>query len=113
MRKLLITGTGIFVTFGVVASLFLHFNPLCGEEVMSEETSPDGRYVAVLMQRGCGAPTPDVDHINLRSASEKLRHDFFDGTITQGEVFTLRRKHEGSVRFDWLGPRQLEIIYPD
>jgi hypothetical protein len=113
MRKVVIIGTGLLVTFVVVVSLFFHFNPLCGEDVLSEETSPDGRYIAVLMQRGCGATTPFVEHINLRAAGSNLHPDFFDGTITQGEVFTLGRKHEGRVRFEWLGPRRLEIIYPD
>ncbi len=113
MRTALFALAGILVTVLMAGAFFLHFNPLCGEDLIAEESSPDGRYVAVLVERGCGATTPFIEHINLRSPSSRFRPNFFDGTITQGEIFTLdSRKHEGSVRFDWVGPRRMKIVYP-
>jgi hypothetical protein len=113
MRKFLILATGTVVVIVAAVSLFLHFNPPCGEDVISEETSPDGRYIAVLFERNCGATTPYVDHINLRLATMKFNTEFFDGTITSGEVFTVARRNEGRVRFGWSGPRHLEIESPE
>jgi hypothetical protein len=111
MRKFLIIASGtIFVLFAA-GSLFLHFNPLCGEELILEKTSPDGHYVAVLMSRNCGATTPYVAHINLRRATAKFHSDFFSGTVKDGEVYGTS-KYSGD-RFCCSGPRRLEIGYSD
>lgn len=65
----------------------LHFDPLCGEDLVTEKASPDGRYVASLMSRNCGATTKYVAHINLRLAGSRFHANFFDGTIKEGEVW--------------------------
>jgi hypothetical protein len=44
----------------IAVTVVLHFNPLCGEETVLEKMSPDGKYVAVLMTRTCGATTSYV-----------------------------------------------------
>lgn len=89
----------------------IHFSPPCGEEVMGEQHSPDGRYVAVSMKRNCGATTRYVEHINLRRADRKFSSSFFSGTINDGEVFTLEDRNGGSVEFEWIG-NVLNIHYP-
>jgi hypothetical protein len=113
MRTFLIITIGTIVVLVAAVWLFLHFNPLCGEDVISEETSPDGQYVAVLFERNCGATMPYVGHINLRLATTKFNTEFFNGTITSGEVFSVARRHEGRVRFGWSGPRHFEIESPE
>jgi hypothetical protein len=40
---------------------------LCSTETVAERTSPDGRHVAVVQRRGCGATTADVIRIVVRS----------------------------------------------
>ena len=90
---------------------FLHFDPLCGERTIVEKMSPDGKYVAVLMERSCGATTPYVRHINLHRRSSKLRSGFFDGTVKDGEVF-VSAKYNGE-HFCWSGSKKLLIGYPD
>jgi len=109
MRKLLVGVLGL-VLLAIAGSLLLHFNQLCGEEVQKEITSPDGRYVAVLMSRNCGATTPFVAHINLRRANSQFRPDFFSGTITDGEIWG-SSNYSGD-RFCWSGSNRLEIGYP-
>jgi hypothetical protein len=99
-----------------VAVLFwiavMHFDPSCGEEIKGEQRSPDGRYVAVLMERNCGATTRYVEHINLRRTDRKFSSGFLDGTIKDGEIFTLETRDDGgSVEFEWVG-RVLTIHYP-
>jgi hypothetical protein len=118
MRKFLFSKSGILILVLLVLTssvtglvLVIHFDPLCGEEVVMEEASPDGQYVATLMSRNCGATTPYVAHINLRRADSRFRKDFFSGTITDGAVFT-SSKYSGE-RFCWSKPRQLQLGYPD
>ena len=90
----------------------MHFDRSCGEEVMAQQPSPNGRYVAVLMERNCGATTRYVEHINLRRTDRKFSSSFFSGTINDGEVFTLEnRSGGGSVEFEWVG-NLLKIHYP-
>ena len=98
----------IAVSIAVIG--FFHFSRLCGEEMVSAKTSPDGQYVAVLMTRNCGATTDDIAHINLRPAGADFRPGFFDGTVTDGEVFT-SSKYSGD-RFCWSKPHKLSIGYP-
>ena len=111
-RSLLEIGTLIaFATFIITIAIsgVAHFDPLCGEELIREQNSPDGRYVAAWMERNCGATTPFVEHINLRRANTRFSRGFFDGTIKQGEVFIQK---DNSMRFEWLGS-ELVIEYPD
>ena len=117
MRKLLNLKIGavilvlVLVSIGIGLALVVHFDPLCGEELIVEKPSPDGQYVATLMSRNCGATTPYVAHINLRQANARLRRDFFNGTINDGLVF-ISSKYSGE-RFCWSNQRQLDIGYKD
>jgi hypothetical protein len=106
----MIAGSFALMLLIVSVSLLLHYNPLCGEELMLEKSSPDGRYVAALMSRNCGATTAYVSHINVRSAHSRFRSDFFSGTITEGEVW--RSSKYSGTRFCWSNPHRLQIGYP-
>ena len=73
MRKELVITLGVAALL-VVGFLIVHFNPvyalwLCSEQTIMEKTSPDGRYVAVLMRRSCRASEPPTAHINIRLAN--------------------------------------------
>ena len=114
MRKPLMFVLGLPVlglaTLAIAGVLLLHFDRLCGEETVVEKKSPDGRFVAALMSRNCGATTGCVQHINLRLASSRFRSDFLGGTITEGEIWG-SSKYSGE-RFCWSGPTRLELGYP-
>jgi hypothetical protein len=109
MRKFLVIVLGL-ATLAVAGSWVLHFNPLCGEQTVLEKTSPDGRYVAVLMTRNCGATTPYVAHINLRLANSRFRANFFGGAIQDSEIWS-SSKYSGE-RFCWSSSRRIEVGYP-
>jgi len=100
-----------FVLISIAIVGFLHFNPICGEEMGLEKTSPDGLYVAQVMIRNCGATAPYVNHINLRPAASTFHPDFWSGAIYEGEVFTTS-DYSGN-RFCWSKPHSLSIGYPD
>ena len=112
----ILRGPAGIVAFAIIAVSiaiigFLHFDPMCGEDVIQQQPSPDGRYVAVLMERNCGATTRYVEHINLRRANHEFWRDFIGGTISTGEVFTMENRNGGQVRFEWAG-KDLNIEYP-
>ncbi|MGH7627292.1 MAG: hypothetical protein ACREOJ_18495 [Gemmatimonadaceae bacterium] len=44
---------------------------MCGNEVRSSAVAPDGRHVAVLFQRDCGATTGDNLELSLVQATER------------------------------------------
>jgi Family of unknown function (DUF5412) len=60
-----------------VMVLHFAFDRMCGEELISEQTSPDNQYVAALMRRNCGATTRYVFHKNLRRATSKFHPHFW------------------------------------
>ena len=111
MQKILLIAVGAVAVLGVGLSLVLHFDPLCGEELMSEQTSPDGRHVAALMIRNCGATTDYASHVNVRSSGSSFRRGFFDGTIIDGEIVTVAGA--GRVRYCWLAAKRLNLDIED
>jgi hypothetical protein len=64
-------------------------SPLCGEDVVADKASPDGKFVAVTFARNCGATTPFVTHVNLRAANERFNAGW-DGTIRKSEILSVR-----------------------
>lgn len=109
MHKVLLITIGAVPAFLAAIALILHVYPLCNEDVVFEQTSPDGRYVAATMIRNCGATTQYVSHINVREAREKFRRGFFDGTVKDGEIITVATARV--MRFCWLPPKRLNIAY--
>lgn len=58
----------------------------CGEDYGTEAYSPDGRSLAKVFVRSCGATTGWVTHVNLRSKWSYFNPEW-TGTIKDGEVF--------------------------
>lgn len=111
MKKPLIV---IAVIVPILAVLWIGWQTLgstCGEQVVLEETSPDGRYVAVWMRRNCGATTADADHVNMRLANEKFEASSLNGTVKKDEVFILDTAYGRLTRLQWVGPRKLTVEY--
>jgi hypothetical protein len=110
MKKYLILIVVIVPTVAVVWIGWRSLGSVCGEQTVWEETSPDGRYVAVWLRRNCGSSTSYADHINLRLAKDKFKESF-NGTIKADEVFTLDTTRNRLVRFGWADSRTLKIEY--
>ena len=102
---------GCFLAVLLPVLAIFHFDPLCSEEGRSEQTSPDGQYVAASLVRNCGATTDFVAHVNLRPSMSKFRPDFFGGTIKDGEIATINH-WDGGVIFCWISSRHLNIDSP-
>src|SRR5207248_8399079 len=59
---------------------------LCKEDVLEKVASPDGKWVATIMTRDCGATTSEYIAVNLQDA--KQRH--IDG---KNDVFVIKHIH--------------------
>src|SRR6266576_6907498 len=79
----------------------------CGEELKAEAASPDGKVVATVWERNCGATTSFIAHVNLRPSNEAFREDS-DGVIKEGQVFVIRGPGD-RIKLVWQDPRRLVI----
>jgi hypothetical protein len=68
----------------------------CGNQIIKEETAPDGRTRAVLFQRDCGATTAFSTQISILKIGEALSGP--------GNVFVADTNHGAAAATDWGGP---------
>jgi len=71
---------------------------------MSESISPDGKYIAAIFERNCGATTPHVIVVSLRLSSTKLDPENHDDW-----VFTIHGKSK--IELHWESVSTLKISY--
>lgn len=48
----------------------------CGEDKLTETSSPGNQYVATVFRRGCGATTGFIYHMNIRTANGSFKSDY-------------------------------------
>ena len=77
---------------------------LCGNELVCEVASPDGRYIASLFERDCGATTPQISVVNLRLSDAEYAPEEIDDWI-----FTIHGQSD--VKVSWVVDGQLKIKY--
>ncbi len=85
MRKPRIKPVLLFVSITLFLSgcaFLLHSS--CENTVKSEIRSPDGKYVATLFERNCGATTDFSTIVNLRESSVKFKGDDLGIFIVKG-----------------------------
>lgn len=74
----------------------------CDDEILTQQTSPDGKYAAILYHRSCANKTGLYTCVNVKETS---------GTgSSQGEtrpILTLRGFHE--IKAIWINQNSLEI----
>ena len=96
----------------LIAVLFVYRYPLmnlgfvhligCSHSILSEAASPDGRYVATVFERNCGAVTPYTRVVSVRH-----RESQFDGEDDRAWVFVM--KDQPTIQVRWSGQRHLSI----
>jgi hypothetical protein len=77
---------------------------LCGNELVTEAASPDGRYIATIFERDCGATTPHISVVSLRLSGAR-----FDPEEDKDWVFTIHGQSD--VKVLWVADRNLKITY--
>lgn len=89
------------------------FGSLCGNEVIAEVPSPDGKYKVVVFQRDCGATTGFSTQLSLLP-SKRMLDD------VPGNIFVADTNHGAapsgpgggpSVAVHWLGSDALEVVH--
>jgi len=73
----------------------------CDDEVLSELRSPDGKYVASVMERNCGATTDYVSHVTVRPSDSMMR---------QGDD-VLVVEYRQDIRLAWEGVDHLVVEF--
>lgn len=65
---------GAFAALGVVG---LSGCSVCEDEVLERVSSPDGKWTAIILSRGCGATTSEYMHVVLQNSDHKfsVEHD--------------------------------------
>jgi hypothetical protein len=107
-------GGAMVVMFAVLTVVYLHTRPRCADRVVAEVASPDGKWIATVMERRCGDDTPFFTHVNLRPAEEDLRLGFFSGSVTEGEVYLVEQDAAtAGITLEWTAPGTLTLHCPD
>jgi hypothetical protein len=75
----------------------------CDNQILTEVSSPDGRYIASVFERNCGATTPYYRIVALRLAGTKLRGDRHEDW-----VFAIKERSE--VQLSWRDVQHLEVL---
>lgn len=70
---------------------------MCGNKVLSESVSPDGRLKAVIFKRDCGATTAYSTQVSILNSSDALPN-------SGGNTFAME---EGELVVTWTGNRSL------
>src|SRR5262249_37922210 len=78
---------------------------VCNEDVKEEVKSPDGKYIAVVYMRNCGATTSIQFHVNLRRSWGWFSHKP-EGSIQDGQVFLTET---GTIKVTWRDNNNLHI----
>jgi hypothetical protein len=96
----------------VITILFVYRYPLmnlgfvhlftCSHSILSGASSPDGRYVATVFERNCGAVTPYTRVVSIRRGGIQ-----FDGEDDRAWVFVM--KDQPTIKIRWSGQRHLNI----
>lgn len=87
---------------------------MCGNNILSENASPDGKWKAVMFAVDCGATTTTKE-LNMAPRISILRADEPFSNADSGNVFGARTNGTSkglSVQINWTGARELTISYP-
>lgn len=87
---------------GVLGACDFMSHARCEDRILSQEKSPDGKYIAILYQRSCANQTGLYTCVSLQ---ETARSGLSTGEIQP--VLTIRGFHE--IDGVWIGPNHLEI----
>lgn len=77
---------------------------LCGNDILQEVVSPDGKFVATVFERNCGATTPYLRIVNLRLANTP-----FDAEASDDWIFKINGQPK--VQISWSDIDNLSISY--
>ncbi len=107
-----------FIILGVlvvvaIGGLYYLFSSMCANQVLSETTSPDGKYKAIVFERDCGASTDFSTQVSIIPSHSSIGN-------TSGNLFSVDSNHGAStpgpgggpdVKVYWRSPEELVVSY--
>src|SRR5437870_13288224 len=78
------------------------FSDGCDDRITSKASSTDGKYIATLYIRNCGATTDYSSIVSIRERTSK-----FDGDSDQNIVFVVKGQPDVAVK--WESPNKLSV----
>ena len=78
------------------------FSDGCDDRIATEAASSDGKYVATLYIRNCGATTDYSSIVSIRERTSK-----FDGDADQNIVFVVKGRPDIAVK--WASPSEISV----
>ena len=76
----------------------------CGNEEIAQHVSPSGDLKVIVFQRNCGATTGHSIQGSILDTNEGLRNE-------PGNLFIVSEDAFGMPSVDWVGDRELELLY--
>ena len=93
----------------------------CGNDILTETRSPDGRFKVVVFQRDCGATTGSSTQVSIIPSGEEFLTAATSWRSTQsGNVFVADTNHGEApagpgggpvVQVEWLDPTHLRVTH--
>jgi Family of unknown function (DUF5412) len=77
---------------------------LCGNQLIEDVKSPNGKYTASVFERNCGATTPYIEIVSLNSSAAKFDPENYDNW-----VFTVQGRSK--VKAIWISDDKLKVSY--
>ncbi|MFK5707527.1 DUF5412 family protein [Lysinibacillus boronitolerans] len=103
VKRLLIVAVIIIAIYmGGRYVLDLLFGDMCGNEIIQEVPSPNGKKVAYLFNRDCGATTSVSFQLSIMNKDDKLPNKSGNTFVSDGE-FTI----------EWINEKNLRINYKE
>ena len=110
IRSTLIFAAVTVLIVAVMTVFYVRMRPRCSDDLISEIISPDKRWIAAIMQRRCGDESPFYTHVNLRPVQAPIRHTFFTGAASDGEVFRIEQDaRSAEITVQWTAPDHMVI----
>jgi len=105
----------VAVGIGLIGAAYLLTRNMCGNEVVAEIRSPDGRHKAVEFERDCGATTDFSTQVSVIESEKRLGSDDTGNAFTADSNRGSVPVHSSGVMeldMTWLNSKTLEIEYP-
>jgi hypothetical protein len=102
--EMILNSIRFFMPWLLLLSLIGCGSFLCGNDILQEVSSPDGKYVATVFERNCGATTPYLRIVSLRAAGKS-----FDAEVYNDWVFKISEQYK--IEIKWSDIDKLDIMY--
>jgi Family of unknown function (DUF5412) len=105
--------TTALIALGIVSAtcLWLLYSPDCEDAVKREVRSPNGKYIATLYERDCGATTNFSTIVSLRASMDKFNGEDGRVFVAEGQFqVNLVWEDDMNLRIECSGCRSKDIF---